>query len=119
MPVDLNLYNLTRRGEGEITAVNGIVPLDRAPKSHEFIRSTLGTDYSDLGYKQLVFGTDQTKYPPFTGIAETYAEFVRSGLIVPVQGRAAKVVDANGDLASKFAAKIPIMLTCNVPLQET
>jgi hypothetical protein len=96
IPVDLNLYNLTRRGSGDIIAVNGQVPPERAKKTHEFLKVELGGDLREFGYTELAYKPEQTDFPAFTGISDTYTEFVRSGLIVPVQGRASKSVDGNG-----------------------
>jgi hypothetical protein len=120
LPGDLVLYNLTRRGEGDISAFNGPVSEERAPKTHEFLRSLLGGDYSDLGHEALVYAQDQTKYPGFTGIADMYAEFVRSGLIVPVRGRGTRCVDDNGkstiDITQSgvWSSRFPTHV-CNVP----
>ena len=98
-PVDLNLYDLSRRGNAEITATLGPTPKERAPKTHEFLRSMLGGDNSQFGPDPLVYNEEQTQYPAFTGIADTYAEFVRSGLIVPIRGRATRQVDVAGNVA--------------------
>jgi hypothetical protein len=93
LPLDLVLYNLSRRGQGLISASNGPVPPEKARKGHEFIRSVIGGDQRELGYPGLVYTPDQTEYPSYTGISDTYSEFVRSGLIVPIQGRAERLVD--------------------------
>ncbi|KAF1935705.1 hypothetical protein EJ02DRAFT_360916 [Clathrospora elynae] len=86
LPLDLILYNLSRRGDGEISAVISTVPPEKAKKGHEFLRSVLGGDQSDIGSPELVYKDSQTQYPAYTGITDTYTEFVRSGIIVPVQG---------------------------------
>jgi hypothetical protein len=86
LPLDLVLYNLTRRGGGEISAAITTVPPDKAVKGHQFLRSVIGNDQSDLGHSTLVYDHDQIQYPAYTGITDTYTEFVRSGVIVPVQG---------------------------------
>lgn len=86
LPLDLVLYNLSRRGNGEITASTTMVPPEKARKGHEFLRSLLGGDQSRLGHPELVYQGIQTQYPGYTGITDTYAEFVRSGVIVPVRG---------------------------------
>lgn len=86
LPIDLVLYDLSRRGNGEISAVTKPVPPEIARKGHGFLRSLLGGDQSDLGFPELVYKEAQMQYPPYTGITDTYAEFVRSGIIVPVQG---------------------------------
>ncbi|KAF1924401.1 uncharacterized protein M421DRAFT_281828 [Didymella exigua CBS 183.55] len=86
LPLDLVLYNLSRRGEGEISASITTVPPEKAQKGHEFMRSVIGGDQQEYGSPALVYAADQTQYPAYCGISDTYLEFVRSGLIVPVQG---------------------------------
>jgi hypothetical protein len=86
LPLDLVLYNLTRRGGSEISASITTVPPEKAKKGHEFLRSVIGSDQADLRHTALVYGDDLVQYPAYTGITDTYSEFVRSGLIVPVQG---------------------------------
>ena len=86
LPLDLVLYNLSRRGEGDISASITTVPPEKAQKGHEFLRSVLGGDQRDVGHPELVYTPDNTQYPAYTGITDTYLEFVRSGIIVPVQG---------------------------------
>ncbi|KAF2013608.1 hypothetical protein BU24DRAFT_442612 [Aaosphaeria arxii CBS 175.79] len=101
LPLDLAMYNLGRRGTGEIFATNGQVPAEKAKKGHEFIRLNLGGDQRDLGHPQLVYTPIQTECPAYTGVSDTYTEFVRSGLIVPVQGRAS--VEETDDKTSVHA----------------
>ena len=91
LPLDLVLYNLSRRGDGEITASIATVPPEKAQKGHEFLRSSLGGDQSEFGYPELVYDSEYTQHPGYTGITDTYMEFVRDGTIVPVQGWAEKV----------------------------
>ena len=86
LPIDLVLYNLSRRGEGEISASITAVPPEKAKKGHEFMRSVIGGDQKEYGNSALVYTSDQTQYPGYSGITDTYLEFVRSGLIVPIQG---------------------------------
>jgi len=87
VPLDLILYNISRKGEGPISASNGLVPPEKAKKGHEFIRS-LVSDQRDLGSPTLVYRQEHVQYPPYTGVSDTYSEFVRSGLIVLKQGYA-------------------------------
>lgn len=93
LPLDLVLYNISRRGQGTISATNGPVPPEKAKKGHEFIRSVIGGDQRELGHAELVYTPEQTDFPGYTGISDTYSEFVRSGLIVPILGRAQRAVD--------------------------
>lgn len=92
LPVDLALYDIGRRGtDDQITASIGQVPPAKAEKGHEFIRSLLGGDQRATGRMELVSKPDKTQYPAFTGISDLYAEFVRDGLIIPVNGRAENI----------------------------
>jgi hypothetical protein len=86
LPNDLALYSLSRRGEENISAAITTVPPEKAKKGHAFLRSLIGGDQSDLGFPELVYRQEHTCYPGYTGITDTYSEFVRSGIIVPVQG---------------------------------
>ncbi|KAJ4370741.1 hypothetical protein N0V83_005262 [Neocucurbitaria cava] len=86
LPLDFVLYDLSRRGKGEISATITTVPPDKAKKGHEFVRSLIGGDQRGIGGAELVYKPDQMQHPGYTGITDTYTEFVRSGIIVPVQG---------------------------------
>lgn len=86
LPLDLAMYNLSRRGTGQISASISTVPADKAQKGHEFMRLVIGGDQSNVDWPELVYTDDQTQYPGYTGITDTYMEFVRSGIIVPVRG---------------------------------
>jgi|SRR5690242_16159491 len=91
LPLDLVLYNLSRRGEGQIFASITTVPPEKAKKGHDFMRLVIGSDQQEYGSEALVYTEKETQYPGYCGITDTYLEFVRSGLIVPVQGWAEKV----------------------------
>jgi hypothetical protein len=95
LPVDLVLYDLSRHGNGEISASITTVPPEKAQKGHQFLRASIGCDLSDVGYPELAYTASQTQHPAYTGITETYMEFVRSGIIVPVQGWVEHVVQAD------------------------
>jgi hypothetical protein len=85
-PLDLVMYNLSRRGGGEILASITTVPPEKARKGHEFLRTVSGGDQSDVGHSELVYQDSQMQYPAYTSITDTYLEFVRSGVIIPVKG---------------------------------
>ena len=91
LPLDLVLYNLSRRGDVQISASITTVPVDKASKGHDFMRSVIGGDQQEYNSPALVHSSAQTQYPAYCGITDTYLEFVRSGLIIPVQGWADKV----------------------------
>tara|TARA_R110002003_G_scaffold97_7_gene7791 strand:+ start:15249 stop:17108 length:1860 start_codon:yes stop_codon:yes gene_type:complete len=82
LPLDLVLYNLSRRGNGEISASIGTVPSEKAQKGHEFLQSLIGLKET------------RATSPAYTGISDSYSEYVRSGIIVQVQGWAKEVKEA-------------------------
>jgi hypothetical protein len=55
------------------------------------MRLVIGGDQQEYNSPALVHSSAQTQYPAYCGITDTYLEFVRSGLIIPVQGWADKV----------------------------
>jgi hypothetical protein len=98
LPLDLVLHNISRRGKGEISAAITTMPPEKARKGHAFLRDCLGGDQRDVGRSELVYKTDRIHYPAYTGITDTYKEFVRSGIVIPVQGQVEEVtqqVDGN------------------------
>jgi hypothetical protein len=96
LPLDLVLYNLSRRptpsDNSGITASIGTVPPQKAKDSHGFIRKLIGGDQRELGHEELVSNPEQTQFPSFTGISDTYSDFVRDGLIIPIRGRASQII---------------------------
>jgi thioredoxin reductase len=96
IPLDLILDDLSRRGDGELTAAISTVPPEKAKKGHEFLRSSLGGDQSNFGYPEITYDPEYTQHPGYTGITDTYMEFVRDGTIVPVQGWVEKVEQQKG-----------------------
>jgi len=108
LPLDLAMYNLSRRGEGQISAAISTVPTDKAYKGHGFMRSVIGGDQSDVGRPELVYTDSQLGYPGYTGITDTYMEFVRSGIIVPLRGWVDEVKAGEGtDFNIKVTPKQP------------
>ncbi|KAF2710363.1 hypothetical protein K504DRAFT_490501 [Pleomassaria siparia CBS 279.74] len=109
LPLDLVLYNLSRRGEGDIYASNGKVPPEKAKKGHDFIRSCIGNDQRELGSSELVYRQEHVQYPSYTGISDMYSEFVRSGLIELKQGHATSIAlgDSGTSLTIDVQAKSP------------
>lgn len=108
LPLDLVLYNLSRRGGGDISAAITTVPPEKAEKGHQFLRSVIGSDQAEVGHSALVYGQDQIGFPGYTGITDTYLEFVRSGVIVPIQGWVNSVQeDAEGNFTIVMEPKVP------------
>jgi hypothetical protein len=101
LPLDLVLYNLARRPKGNITAAISTMPPENAKKAHAFIQASIGGQHQSTGPTRRGAPVDCQVYcdtPAYTGITDTYEEFVRSGLIVQVQGRVASVeaIDHSG-----------------------
>jgi hypothetical protein len=105
LPLDLVLYNLSRRGNGEISAAISTVPPEKANKGHEFLRASIGYDLSDVGHAELAYAPSQTQHPGYTGITDTYMEFVRSGIIVPVRGWVDSVAQASDGVSLDIGLK--------------
>jgi len=109
LPLDLILYDVGRRAaDGLVTATIGQTPRDKAIKGHEFIRTVLGGDQRATGHMELVYKPDKTGYPAYTGISDIYTEFVRDGLIVPVQGRVKSIaLDSESNFSAKVVSRGP------------
>lgn len=90
-PLDLCFYDLGRRPEGPIMAMNGLMSGERAAKTHKFLRAMLGGGPADQGYSIMEHTALEANMPAYVAITDNYTEFVRNGLIVPVRGRATKV----------------------------
>ncbi|KAF1914840.1 hypothetical protein BDU57DRAFT_305818 [Ampelomyces quisqualis] len=86
LPLDLVLYNLSRRAEEVISASITTMPPEKASKGHDFLRLLIGGPHNLNGLPKLSDHEAHLGFPAYTGITDTYSEFVRSGLIVPVHG---------------------------------
>ncbi|KAJ9645351.1 hypothetical protein H2199_003357 [Coniosporium tulheliwenetii] len=107
-PLDLCFYDLGRRPEGPIMAMNGLMTSERAAKTHKFLRALLGGGPADQGYPTMEHTADEANMPAYVAISDNYTEFVRSGLIVPIRGRAMKVevaADVKGPGESRVRLK--------------
>jgi hypothetical protein len=115
LPNDMVLYNLSRRGQGMISAAIATVPEEKASKSHKFLKSLIGANENNDSKEskeinhELIYNPDQTGYPAYTGITDTYSEFVRSGIIVPVQGWVNDVQqrEDTGNFSIHYSPKAP------------
>ncbi|KAI9855339.1 MAG: hypothetical protein M1824_006189 [Vezdaea acicularis] len=86
-PLDLCMYDLSRRPSDQITLQTGPVPMERAVMVNEFLERLLGGDQNDLGNGQLTMSSSEKSNAPRIAISETYREFVRSKELFPVIGR--------------------------------
>lgn len=78
LPLDLVLYDLSRRTEDKISASITTVPPEKASKSHSFLETIIGGQHN--------LGGLSNSLPAYTAITDTYSEFVRTGLIIPIEG---------------------------------
>ncbi|KAK8179949.1 uncharacterized protein BKA78DRAFT_328846 [Phyllosticta capitalensis] len=90
-PSDMRMFNLSKRPPGPISPNVGTESATSAANKHKWLQSILGGNQSELGSKDMTFDESMFNDSPYVGISENYAEFVRSGLIVPVRGRAKSI----------------------------
>lgn len=102
LPLDLVMYDLARRPPGPIEYAFGPIPLEKAQKTNTYLCSLLGSDYGKFGkVKEYKEETEDTSQPPWVAIGNDYAEYVRSGAVIPTIGRVSTVHRSNGsDLAA-------------------
>ncbi|KAL2820774.1 hypothetical protein BJX63DRAFT_284173 [Aspergillus granulosus] len=92
LPLDLFLYDLSRRPAGTVNLAYGPKSPEQVSAIYKSFRDMLGNDYSQIGGVNITDanGKESTQ-PPWVGIADYYAEFVRSGAIKLDSGRARSV----------------------------
>ena len=86
-PLDLCLYNLTRRRPGLIAEYTGAVNAAQSRSTHGYLSGLVGGDQLELGSEALHITSQNQDKPPRVVISDGYSEYVRSGAIVPVLGR--------------------------------
>ncbi|KAK3355492.1 FAD/NAD(P)-binding domain-containing protein [Neurospora tetraspora] len=85
LPMDLCSYNLANRPDN-LTNMQGHVSTEAAKTRHSIFETMLGTDQSDFSPSLAITNTDTDK-PPYLAVSDTYADFVRSGLISVSHGK--------------------------------
>lgn len=103
LPLDLVLYDMAHKGNDRISASNGLVSPEKATKGQMFINLLAGGGKDRR--PEYVSKEEEQQYPPRVCITDTYSEFVRSGLIVPVRGR----VTATGTNATSQASFVEVL----------
>lgn len=83
MPLDFKIYDLKWRQPGPIVSSSGALGPEVAAARYTAIHAVAG-DQKDLGAEALVTTEETT---PYATLSESYAEFVRSDLIIPIAGR--------------------------------
>lgn len=88
LPLDIIMYDLSRRPPGEIQYSLGAVTTERANIVHSYFESLLGTDQSDVAEGlALRAKSEDRNSAPWVAVTDHYAGFVRAGDIVPTLGR--------------------------------
>lgn len=85
-PLDLCMNNLTRRRPGPISDSQGPIPPAQLKAIHDYLSALVGGDQGDLGSEALHITKEYHEKPPRVVILDDYAEFVRSGAIIPILG---------------------------------
>lgn len=85
-PLDLCMYNLTRRRPGLISAYTGALTAVQSKSSHNYLCGLVGGHQVDLDSEALHVTSQYQDKPPRVVISDGYSEFVRSGAVVPVLG---------------------------------
>lgn len=86
LPLDLVMYDLSRRPPGPIEYAFGPVSTERAQKMNEYFYTLLGSEYTKSGK----IG-EEALQKPWVAIGNDYAEYIRSGAISPTIGRVTAV----------------------------
>lgn len=93
VPIDLKLYDLSKRPPGPISGNAGRVPKAVKDMIHTALQGTIGGDQSDLGAPALEIPADEPRSTVHVALSETYPEHVRSGLIQVIGGRVVALSD--------------------------
>lgn len=94
MPLDLKLYELSKRPPGSIVANAGQLTQAVKDMIHNALQAQIGGDQSDLGPSALVIPSSEPRSAVYVALSETYPEFVRSGLIEVHSGRVLEILSA-------------------------
>lgn len=95
-PLDLCLYNLTRRRPGLISDYTGASTAAQSRATHNYLSGLVGGHQKDLGSEALHVSSQCEGKPPRVVISDGYSEFVRSGAVVPVFGSVASLDVSQG-----------------------
>ncbi|EAA35704.2 hypothetical protein GE21DRAFT_1925 [Neurospora crassa] len=109
LPMDLCSYNLANRPDN-LTNMQGHVSIEAAKTRHSIFETMLGTDQSDFSSSLAITNTD-TDQPPYLAVSDTYADFVRSGLISVSRG---KLDSLTGDTVTVTTARGEVSKIDNV-----
>ncbi|KAJ5883604.1 FAD-dependent pyridine nucleotide-disulfide oxidoreductase [Penicillium subrubescens] len=92
LPLDLAMYDLSRRPPGPVEYNIGPLSDEKIEKTNGYFRSLLGAEYEKYGHsQQQSSSTKPVSQPEWVAIGNDYAEFVRSGGIEAVMGRVTSI----------------------------
>lgn len=92
LPLDVRFFDLSRRS-GPIVAGAGRMDQKSRNLLHTVVRNYIGGNQADLGCEALIAPEGDSLGIAQVTISEAYSEFVRSGLIKAVQGRAVSIAE--------------------------
>jgi hypothetical protein len=90
IPLDLAMYDLSRRPAGPIKYALGPIPPENATKTNNYFHSILGDEYKKYAHRYSP-SPSNAQQPPWVAIGNDYAGFVRSGMIQTSMGRVTSV----------------------------
>lgn len=91
VPLDLKLYDLTKRPAGPVTGNAGELTPAVKDMIHGALQTQIGGDQSDLGSAGLQIPDREPRSAVYVALSESYSEFVRSRLIDARPGRVAAI----------------------------
>ncbi|KAK6543397.1 hypothetical protein TWF694_000144 [Orbilia ellipsospora] len=90
LPLDINYQNLANRGNGPLQNTQGHISLEAARFVNAKFQAMLATDQSEFS-PLLKIKDEDFDQQPFLAISDTYADFVRSGMIGVARGKLASL----------------------------
>lgn len=107
LPLDIVMYDLSRRPPGDIQYALGPVTTERANIVHAYFESLLGTDQSDVA-EELAFKAQSRdrNSAPWVAVTDHYPGFVRAGDILPTLGRVSEMSWTGEKAGSKGVVEI-------------
>ncbi|MCJ1330177.1 hypothetical protein MMC10_006860 [Thelotrema lepadinum] len=96
LPLDLKFYELSKRPEETISFAFSKQPPEMSRFVHGLMQSMLGTDKYELGFQPLLGDDAADVAAPYAAIQESYAGYVRSGLIDHKLGRVTSLAEGSG-----------------------
>ncbi|KAJ5832134.1 FAD-dependent pyridine nucleotide-disulfide oxidoreductase [Penicillium riverlandense] len=107
LPLDLVMYDLSRRSNGPVEYAVGPIPAEKAQKTNKYFHSLLGPDYERFGHAHQPYNGDEADTrAPWVAIGNDYAEYVRSQAIERTMGRAVSVQHGSQDGLASITVKV-------------